>query len=67
LARNATVAFSLGLASLLYGFIYMVFALRAVYGGTIARALAHTVVVLTFHWLATIVVTAAIVVPVLFW
>jgi hypothetical protein len=35
--------------------------------GTIARALAHTVVVLAFHFLATIVAAAAIIVPLLFW
>jgi Protein of unknown function (DUF3667) len=67
LAGNTTIAFSLGVGSLLYAFIYMVLALRAVYGGTIGRALAHTVVVLAFHWLATIVVAAAIIVFVLFW
>jgi hypothetical protein len=66
LAGNATVAFSLGMGSLLYAFIYMVLALRVVYGGTIARALAHTVVVLFFYWLATILVAVAIVMPVLF-
>jgi hypothetical protein len=38
-----------------------------VYGGTIARALAHTIIVLTFYWLAMIVVAGAIVAPVLFW
>jgi hypothetical protein len=67
LAGNATVAFSLGMGSLLYAFIYMVVALRVVYGGPIARALAHTVVVLVFYWLATIVVALVIIVPVLFW
>jgi hypothetical protein len=66
LAGNPTGTFALVVGSLLYVFIYTVLALRAVYGGTIGRALAHTVVVLTFHWLATIVVTAAIVVPVVF-
>ena len=67
LSGNTTVAFSLGVGSLLYALIYMVLALRAVYGGTIARALAHTVVVLALYWLATIVVTVAIIVPVLCW
>jgi hypothetical protein len=38
-----------------------------VYGGTIARALAHTAVVLAFYWLATIVVVGAIIGPMLFW
>lgn len=31
------------------------------------RASAHTLVVLAFYWLATIVVAAAIIAPVLFW
>ena len=65
LAGNAAVAFSLGVGSVLYAVIYMVLALRAVYGGTVAQALAQTLVVLAFYWLATIVVAAAIVVPVL--
>jgi hypothetical protein len=66
LAGNATIAFALGIGSLLYGFIYMVVALRVAYGGTIARALAHSVVVLALYWLATIVIATAIVMPVLF-
>ena len=64
---DITVAFSFAVSSLLYAFIYMVRAIRAVYGGTLARALPHTVVVLALYWLETIVVAAAIVVPVLFW
>jgi hypothetical protein len=67
LAGNTGVASSLGVGSLLYALTYMVLAIRAVYDGTIARALAHTVVVLAFYWLATIVVAAATIVPVLFW
>ena len=67
LAGNTTVAFSFGVGSLLYAFIYMVLALRAVYGGTLRRALAHTVVVLALYWVATTVVTVAIILPVLFW
>jgi hypothetical protein len=38
-----------------------------VHGGTIARALAHTIIVLIFYWLAMIVVAGAIVAQVLFW
>lgn len=67
LTGRATVTFVLGMGSLLYAFIYMVLALRTVYGGTAGRALAHTVVVLAFYWLATVLVAIAIVVPVLFW
>jgi lysylphosphatidylglycerol synthetase-like protein (DUF2156 family) len=67
LSGSTAVASVLGAGSLLYGVIYVVLAFRSVYGGTIARALAHTAVVLAFYWLATIVVAAAIIVPVLFW
>lgn len=66
-AGSTPVAVALGIASLLYAFTYMVVALRAVYGGTIARAARDTVGVLVFYWVATIVVAAAIIVPVLFW
>jgi hypothetical protein len=65
LAGNTTVAFVLGVGSLLYASTYMVMALRAVYGGTILRALAHTVIVLALYWVATMLTAAAIVVPVL--
>jgi hypothetical protein len=44
----------------------LILAMRAVYGGTGVRAFAHTLVVLAFHWVATIVVAAAIIAPVLF-
>lgn len=44
----------------------MILAMRAVYGTSTARAFAHTLVVLAFYWLGTIVVVAAIIVPVLF-
>ena len=67
LSANATVKSVLGLGSLLYAFVYMILALRAVYGGSTARAAAHTIVVLAFYWLATILVAAAIIAPVLFW
>jgi hypothetical protein len=67
LAGNTTVASGLGIGGLLYALIYVVLALRAVYGGTIPRAVAHAVVVLALYWLAAVVATAAIVVPVLFW
>jgi hypothetical protein len=45
----------------------MVVALEVVYGGTIARALAHAAVVLFSSWLATIVKAATIIGPMLFW
>jgi hypothetical protein len=67
LAGSRMIAFSLGAGTLLYAFIYMVLALRAVYGGTLPRALAHTVVVLALYWVAATVVTVAIILPVLFW
>lgn len=66
LSANATVKSVLGLGSLLYAFVYLILALRA-YGGSTARAAAHTIVVLAFYWLATILVAAAIIAPVLFW
>jgi dolichol kinase len=65
-AGSDRVAAAAGVASLLYAVTYMVLAMRKVYGGTIARAVAHTMVVLLFYWLATAAVAAAIVVPVLF-
>jgi hypothetical protein len=66
LARNTTVAALLGAGSLLYAAVYMILAIRAVYGGTIARAAAHAAIVLFFYWLATVVVSLAIVLPVFF-
>jgi hypothetical protein len=49
--------------SMMYAFGYLVLSLRAVYGGTTGRALAHAMFVLVFFWLATILVAAAIIVP----
>jgi hypothetical protein len=66
LTGNTAVAFSLGVGGLVYAFIYTVVALRAVYGGTIRRALARTVVVLVCYWFATMIAATAIIVPVLF-
>ena len=67
LSGNAAVTSALAIASLVFAFVSMILAMRAVYGGTIMRASAHTLVVLAFYWLATIVVAAAIIAPVLFW
>jgi Protein of unknown function (DUF3667) len=66
LSGNTAVTSALAIASLLFSLGYMILAMRAVYGGTIARAFAHTLVVLAFYWVATIVVAAAIIAPVLF-
>ena len=67
LTRTTTVRVGLGLISLLYSLFYVVFALKAVYGGTILRAVGDTAIVVTLYWVATIMVAAAISVPVLFW
>jgi hypothetical protein len=67
LSRSETVAFIAGALSLIYALSYMVIAMKAVYGGTTARAVAHAFVVLGLYWLATIAVAVAIVVPVLWW
>ena len=65
LSGNTVVTSALAIASLLFSLVYTILAMRAVYGGTIARALGHTLVVLAFYWVATIVVAAAIIAPVL--
>ena len=57
----------LGIGTVAFAVIYMVVALRAVYGGTVMRALVHTVFVLFFYWLGAIIATAVIIVPVVFW
>ena len=67
LAENETVSVLLGIGSVAFAVIYMVVALRTVYGGTVIRALVHTLFVLFFYWLGAIVVTAVIIVPVVFW
>ena len=67
LARNEIVSGVIGLGSIVFVVIYMMLALKVVYGGTSLRALIHTAVVLSAYWLATIVVTGAIIAPVLFW
>jgi Protein of unknown function (DUF3667) len=54
---------ALGVAAFVYGLIYLVLAIRSVYGGTLARALVHAMLVLAFYWVATIVVAGAIVGP----
>jgi hypothetical protein len=53
--------------SAVYILVYLVLALRAVYGGTIGRAVGHALMVLLFYWIATIATAMAIVTPVLFW
>ena len=55
-----------GVAAIVYVVIYMVAAIRRVYGGTMMRAVAHTVAVLALYWVAMILTTIAIVVPVLY-
>lgn len=67
LARNEIVSGVIGLGSIVFVVIYMMLALKVVYGGTSIRALIHTAVILSAYWLATIVVTGAIIAPVLFW
>lgn len=66
LAGNTAVAASVGVAVVVYALIYMVVALRVVYGGTMGRALWHTVVVLVAYWLVTLAVVLTIVAPVVF-
>lgn len=58
LSGSTAVTGALAVASLLFALISMILAMRAVYGGTIGRAFAHTLVVLAFYWLAAIVVAA---------
>jgi hypothetical protein len=67
LSRSDVIAAGLGAVSTLFAPVYMVLAMRTVYGGTLARSLAHTALVLTAYWLASIIVTGAIIAPVLFW
>jgi hypothetical protein len=54
-----------GLAAIVYVVVYTVAAMRRVYGGTMVRAVAHTVVVLALYWVAMLLTTVAIVLPVL--
>ena len=65
LAGRKEVTAAIGAATIVYVVIYMAAAMRSVYGGTTARAVAHTVVVLALYWMAMIVTTVAIVLPVL--
>ncbi len=67
LAGNEAVSALLGIGTVAFAVIYMVVALRVVYGGTVIRALVHTVFVLFFYWLGAIIATAVIIVPVVFW
>lgn len=50
-SRNTVVKSVLAIVSLAFAFIYMILAMRAVPGGSTARAFAHTLVVLAFYWL----------------
>jgi hypothetical protein len=54
---------ALGAAAFIYGFVYLVLAIRSVYGGTVVRALVHAMIVLAVYWVATIVMAGAIVGP----
>ena len=54
-----------GVAAIVYVVVYTVAAMRRVYGGTMVRAVAHTVVVLALYWVAMLLTTVAIVLPVL--
>lgn len=67
LSGSTVVKSVLGIGSFLYAMVYMILAMKVVYGGTSARALAHTILVLAFYWVATIVVAGAIIAPLLFW
>ncbi|MGH8635602.1 MAG: hypothetical protein ACREUZ_00545 [Burkholderiales bacterium] len=55
-----------GIASITYAVIYLVGAMKTVYGGTTARAIAHSLIVLFFYWVATVVTAIVIVLPVLY-
>ena len=67
LAGRQEVTAATGAAAIVYVVIYMAAAMRNVYGGTTARAVAHTAVVLALYWMAMIFTTIAIVLPVLNW
>jgi hypothetical protein len=56
----------LGILGAIVSAVYMTAAVRAVYGGTRGRALAHTLAVLFLYWIATILVAVAIAVPAVF-
>jgi hypothetical protein len=62
-AGRPMVGGALGVAAFVYGLIYLVLAIRSVYGGTLPRALVHAMIVLAFYWVATIVVAGVIVGP----
>jgi hypothetical protein len=66
LAGNQLVLGVLGIASIVVAVAYLAIALKVVYGGSIARALLHTIVVFTLYWVAAIAVTALIIVPIVF-
>jgi hypothetical protein len=54
------------IASITYAVIYLVRAMKTVYGGTTARAIVHSLIVLFFYWVATVVTAIVIVLPVLY-
>lgn len=67
LADRSVVTAGFGAATLVYAFAYLAAALRLVYAGTLRRAIRDAVVLLVLHWLATVLVTAAILLPVVAW
>jgi hypothetical protein len=55
-----------GIASITYVVIYLIRAMKTVYGGTTARAIAHSLIVLFCYWIATVLASVAILLPVLY-
>jgi hypothetical protein len=59
-------AVSIGIAGLAYAALSMARAMQVVYGGPLITAAVHTVLVLAGSWVATIALTAIIVLPLLY-
>jgi hypothetical protein len=53
--------------ALAYAGIYVVLSLRTAYGGTTKRAFARAVLVVGVYWIAVILATVALALPVIFW